>query len=64
MSVVFSDCIGCKHIAKIKNSFICKAFPIEIPSETFNSVKDNGTICANGIGYEENSVYKKIDYLK
>lgn len=59
MSVIFADCMECKHLIYNKHGkypsqedYSCKAYPNGIPKEYFwgNDDKKN---CGNGIGLEK-----------
>lgn len=58
MSMIFSDCISCKHLHKGIDKFYepvfkCDAFPDGIPQKVLDAEKKLGQICYDGIGYEE-----------
>ena len=58
MSVVFSDCLLCKHLYKKAGSFYnpvfsCKAFPDGIPIDILNAEKKSGVMCNGTVAFEE-----------
>lgn len=53
MSVIFSNCVECKHFVYTdKGQYLCRAFPEGIPGDyMFRKDQDKNTICNNGIKF-------------
>ena len=53
MSIILSDCYGCKHLNKEDSIFSCTAFPDGIPIDVLKSNRKGGEICKDDIHFEK-----------